>query len=378
VKILILSPYPILPPLHGGRVRTARLAEGLARAGASVDLLCPWYPGQPRSGRLADAFTCHSHLLASNLLPWAAAWLAAPLALLSFQPPPRKLLRTFANSDIFQFDFCAHAGWMKLVPEGAKIVYSAHNVERDFCQNDSARYLLARASLSRIERLERLAVERSDLVVTCTEKDATRLREHYGAIGRTAVVPNGCPAALLDLDRDRLSASSRAALGIRPDQRAILFVGGNASHNRQAVEFLLSAVLPQLDRNAVLLVVGKCGRAGWNSADSRARFFGFVADLRPFLAAADVAVNPVDRDSGSSVKLVEYLAAGLPVVSTPIGARGLGDQLGGVRIVPREQFAEHLRGPLTALTADRAALARLTWEHLGETLLREYERLCAS
>jgi len=41
--------------------------------------------------------------------------------------------------------------------------------------------------------------------------------------------------------------------------------------------------------------------------------------LRPLLAAADVAVNPVARGSGQSLKVVEYLAAGLPVVALPAG-----------------------------------------------------------
>jgi len=375
VKILILSPYPILPPLHGSRVRTARLAEGLARAGASVTLLCPWYPGQPRNGRVANAFDCQSHFLPTNVLPWALSWLAAPLALLSLQPPPRTRLDAFADHDVFQFEFCAHAPWMRAMPGGAKIVYSAHNVERDFCQHEAARYLLSRFSLERIERLERLAVRSSDLVVTCTDEDAARMRELYGDGAPAAVVPNGCDGALLDLDRDLFRAKSRAALGLAADDRAILFVGGDAWHNREAVTFLLTKVLPQLDGHARMLIVGRSGRARRRTADGRAHIAGFVADLRPYLAAADVAVNPVEGGSGSSVKLIEYLAAGLPVISTPAGVRGFRLPPAGVRIVPQDEFTRVLRDTRSGLTPDREGLAPLTWERLGRRLLDEYERL---
>jgi glycosyltransferase involved in cell wall biosynthesis len=378
VRILILSPYPILPSIHGGRVRTAGLAEGLARAGANVVLLCPWYPGQPRNGRVADAFTCRSHFLPSNLLPLTLEWLASPLALLSLQPLPRRVRRSFEDYDVVQFEFCAHARWMTAVPASARIVYSAHNVERDYCENDAARHLLWRSSMKRVEQLERLAVERSDLVLTCTEEDAGRLRQLYGEPKRSAVVPNGCQSSLLHFDRGPLRAESRAALGLGPDDRAILFLGGDASHNREAVRFLLTQVLPQLEPNARLLIVGKGGGPPARSADRRARFFGFVEDLRPYFAAADIAVNPVEQGSGSSVKLLEYLAAGLPVVSTAIGIRGLREAPAGVRIVPREEFARALCGPFADSRPDRTVLGRFTWEQLGRTLLREYERLAGS
>jgi len=377
MRILILSPYPILPPIHGGRVRAAGLAEGLGRAGASVVLACPWYPGQPRNGRVANAFTCHSHFLAANFLPLTLEWLAAPLALLSLQPLPRRYLRSFADYDIVQFEFCAQARWMTRLSGRAKVVYSAHNVERDYCVNDTGRHLLRRTSLKRVEQLERLAVERSDLVVTCAEGDAGRLRELYGSPQRSVVVPNGCHTSLLQFDRALLRERSRAALGLGPDDRAILFLGGDASHNREAVAFLMSEVLPQLERSARLLVVGRSGGGGAHRTDRRARFFGFVEDLRPYFAAADVAVNPVDYGSGSSVKLLEYLAAGLPVVSTVVGSRGLRDVPAGVRIVPRSEFARALHGSLADLKPDRVALHQLTWEQLGRGLLQEYEILCS-
>jgi len=46
------------------------------------------------------------------------------------------------------------------------------------------------------------------------------------------------------------------------------------------------------------------------------------------LQATDVALNPMFSGSGTNLKMLEYLAAGVPVVATPVGARGL-DVVGG-------------------------------------------------
>ncbi len=49
---------------------------------------------------------------------------------------------------------------------------------------------------------------------------------------------------------------------------------------------------------------------------------GPVKETFPYFAAADVALNPIQTGSGSNVKIFEYLAARLPVISTLFGARG--------------------------------------------------------
>lgn len=49
---------------------------------------------------------------------------------------------------------------------------------------------------------------------------------------------------------------------------------------------------------------------------------GPVPEIAPYFAAADAGLNPITRGSGANVKLFEYLAARLPVISTHFGVRG--------------------------------------------------------
>ena len=70
---------------------------------------------------------------------------------------------------------------------------------------------------------------------------------------------------------------------------------------------------------------------------------GTVPDLRARTAATEIALNPMVSGSGSNIKMFEYLAAGLPVVSTAFGARGAPDPSGSTIVVCEcEEFAEHI------------------------------------
>lgn len=377
--VLLVSPFPLLPPVHGGRVRTLGLARGLARAGAAVDVLAPWVPGTPRATLLEPGLRLHTHRMLGNVLPVLFPKRVAPaLALLSLQPRSpfgsRRWLSRFAGCDVMQFEFCGQFHWATLAPPSTAVVYSAHNVERDYHGADPEPQLLRAPALRRIEHLERVAVRSSDIVVTCSDADIQRLTSLYGAPHESAVVANGFDAEILAFRRAEMRDRARAALGFAAADRVILFVGGDAAHNREAVRFLAHDVLPALGSAARLLIVGRCGRAA-PRGHPQIRHLGYVEDLRPSFAATDVAVNPVDFGSGTSIKLIEYVAAGLPTISTPIGLRGVPHLTGVVRSASRQLFAEALMASPPEPSPDRGALAVWTWDALAQQLLDRYRQL---
>src|SRR5215218_2058033 len=97
MRVLSIVPFPILPLTHGGRVRAYRLAVGLARAGALVDLSCPWHPGLPYRAFERDGITIRPFVFGANVLPALLGdRVLSPLVQLSLQPftlGPRRLLR---------------------------------------------------------------------------------------------------------------------------------------------------------------------------------------------------------------------------------------------------------------------------------------------
>jgi glycosyltransferase involved in cell wall biosynthesis len=349
---------------------------GLARAGARVDLSCPWHPGLPLRPFEREGITIRPFVFAANLLPALLGdRVMSPLLQLSGQPftfGPRRLLRQSRLYDLVEFHFCAYASWMSRVATEARVVYSAHNVELDYALAEPSSRL--RRMLGRqIGRLERRAVRASDLVVACTEADGKRLAQLYGGLNGLAVVSNGfdegeiwglnCPG------REEI----RAELGLKPEELAILFVGGRAAHNRRAVQFLEDELLPKLERPARLVVAGQCARPGRND---RVLALGVVDRLRPLLAAADVAVNPIGSGSGSNVKLAEYLAAGLPVVTTPLGLRGYEAYAHLVTVAELNEFVGAVQGQHRVVDR-RPELSELSWSALGQRLYAVYADLLA-
>jgi glycosyltransferase involved in cell wall biosynthesis len=79
------------------------------------------------------------------------------------------------------------------------------------------------------------------------------------------------------------------------------------------------------------------------------------------LASAAVALNPLEQGSGTSLKVLEYCAAGVPVLSTPHGLRGLDD----LKLVCEVAEPEALEAALVALLArppaERADVEQARW-----------------
>jgi glycosyltransferase involved in cell wall biosynthesis len=103
---------------------------------------------------------------------------------------------------------------------------------------------------------------------------------------------------------------------------------------------------------------------------------GVVDRLRPLLAAADVAVNPIGSGSGSNVKLAEYLAAGLPVVTTPVGLRGYEAFAHLVTVAGLDGFVGAVQAQ-HRIVDRRPEVAELSWSALGQRLYAVYADLLA-
>jgi glycosyltransferase involved in cell wall biosynthesis len=98
------------------------------------------------------------------------------------------------------------------------------------------------------------------------------------------------------------------------------------------------------------------------------------AELDRLLHSADVALNPIRSGGGTNLKLIEYFAAGVPVVSTPLGTRGTALS-NGVELLICElaQFADGIRAVIAepdtaqrrAEQARALAVLGYDWEPIG-------------
>jgi glycosyltransferase involved in cell wall biosynthesis len=170
-----------------------------------------------------------------------------------------------------------------------------------------------------------------------------------GYRGPVEVVPNG-----VDCGRNRPGAAPR-----RPG--ALVFNGAlTYGANYDAMRWFLAQVYPRVREqvpHASLTITGSLQGVDLSglALNPSVRFSGYVEDVRPLVAGAELCVVPIRQGGGTRLKILEAMALGTPVVATPKGAEGLEVADG-----------EHL-----AVADDPAAFAARTVALLCDPALRE-------
>lgn len=155
---------------------------------------------------------------------------------------------------------------------------------------------------------------------------------------------------------------------VRPrGRRAVLVADFTYGPNREGLDWLVQHVLPLVQSDVELLVVGRGLNPGLDLGP-RVLVRGFVDDLDDAYAAAACALVPLRTGGGSPLKFVEALARGLPVVATPRAARGL-DVVAGTHYLVGDSATTFAAAMDVALTSGQAEAMGRAGRALAE---REY------
>jgi GT2 family glycosyltransferase/glycosyltransferase involved in cell wall biosynthesis len=335
LRVLFVSPYPICPPVHGGGVFMYQTLMEMAKLAEVhvVELL--EQPEQERDN------------LELRRICASAEWLIRPSGMpRGFGDLLPRAVREFANSDL---DWLIHRQLYARQIDVLQLEYTplaqyrggyrriaAALFEHDVYFQSIARGLRHMASAvagmkARVEylralRFELRALPGFDQVQVCTPANRDYL---LGFRPRLAPRLRAGLRAGIVTSRYRFQAEGREPL-------TMLFVGGfRHEPNRVAMEWFARQVLPLiLERQpqARLVVAGSDPPPGHAYADLAANLemLGYVDDVRSPLARYAVFVCPILSGSGVRVKLLEAFAAGIPVVSTVVGAEGLAVKDGDI------------------------------------------------
>jgi glycosyltransferase involved in cell wall biosynthesis len=211
----------------------------------------------------------------------------------------------------------------------------------------------ARIEYLRALRFELRALPSCDQVQVCTPANRDYLLSFLLKLGPK--LRSGLRAGI-DVSRYEARSGGREPL-------TMLFLGGfRHEPNRVALDWFVERVLPlilALQPTARLVVAGSDPPPAHAYADYAAslEMLGFVEDVRQPLARYAVFVCPILSGSGVRVKLLEAFAAGIPVVSTTLGAEGLAREDGQVCALADQPaaFAERV----LALFEDPETAARM-------------------
>lgn len=187
-----------------------------------------------------------------------------------------------------------------------------------------------------VRHLERWIHRRADAILCSSQHAAATLRQE-GDCPHVLAFPDRVDTAFFNPDHIRENARRelRAALGIPPERKVIVYLGLLGKH--QGILYLLQAAAawPQDAPPAHFLVMGypradayrklaeEMGLAG------RVTFTGKVSyeDAPRYLAIGDIAVAPKVSDSEGHGKLLNYMAMSLPTAAfdSPVSREYLAD-----------------------------------------------------
>ena len=390
-RITVAVPYSVHPPQSGGQERVFFLWRGVA-ASFDVELVTLGEAGgRPIEAEIAAGLReirvpkTEPYRDAERRLAQGAGNApvadVAPGAIVGLVPEYAACLaRSVAGASLVVVEqpFCLPA----LRARGAvPLVYDAQNVE--------ARLKAALgAELAAVARaVEGDACAAAALVVACSDDDAAELARLYGIdAGRLHVAPNGIDTAASAQSGSAERAARRRSLGI-DGTRVAMFVGSRHPPNVEAAEAIL-AFASRLPDVTFLIAGSQCLALAGRPRPRNVALMGTVdrATLAAIVAVADVALNPMRSGSGTNVKIAAYLAAGVPTVTTPIGARGYDLVDGSNAVVcPLDDFPGRIRTLLDdAALSDRMAArgrrlaeTRYDWQVIADGVAVALERVLA-
>jgi len=265
------------------------------------------------------------------------------------------------------------------------VVCDWHNVESDLMQQYADRKISVsrRTYAKRTARLLRAAEGRAlkefDAHIVVSDADAARLRAIEPS-AQVFVIENGVDTAYYE--KNQSATKDRVVFVGSMDYHANIDGAKDFARNawpairesKPELRFTIVGRNPPPDLKALSSIPG-------------IEITGSVDDVRPFYREAVCAVVPLNLGGGSRLKILEAMAAGVPVVSTKLGAEGL-DVSAGANILFADspaQFVEAIARVMddsdlcTRLVEDGRALvrSRYDWSMLGTKLIDRYQRLLA-
>ncbi len=415
MKILVLTPYlPHRQVGHGGGTAVRDLVTWLARS-HEVLLVPLTRPGEKdkiaeveelgvavspvdfpdRTARGADRLS----LLTGRAVAWVRSlqsgypWFVEKYWSSDLSGQVLAIVEDFAP-DVIQIEYLQLALLVRdlrrrrdrLSLTGPRLILNSHelgSVPRDRRAARSGNPVAAYASRLEARAWRRLQVDASgwaDTTLCVTAEDHGLFQAMGGKNLRT--VPLG-----MDLEN------------VRPDWAPgpgcrLLFVGSFGHRpNLLAADFLLDTVWPDLTRDLPgcrLTLAGRGSRsflANRGGVDKwRARgieALGFVDDLTPLFRASHLFVAPLPEGGGIKIKILEAMARGIPVVTTPVGAEGIsGPDDAVLAVAPCDHrfapavladMADPQASAARAVRARERIEARFGWAAITEELTQIYQ-----
>jgi glycosyltransferase involved in cell wall biosynthesis len=350
------------------------IAKGLAARGHEIHVVAPWHPSIDRRKEEDGVyfhFFKYAPVPALNVFGYAqgmhadvrlraSAWAAAPLALAAGMVKAMRVAQKRGATIM-------HGHWV--VPGGAMAAYARPRLPLVVSLHGSDVFVAERVAAARV--VAGRVFRRAGAITACSADLARRAIGLGADASRIDVIPYG-----VDTTRFGADAAARVEMRTRlaiPANTPLIFTAGRLVR-KKGFEYVIDALSHIRQGPEPVLAIAGTGdlagelaaRAATAGVAARVRFLGDIAQdqVGKWFAAADVAVVASVRDDEGNVDglpntVMEALASGTPLVTTPAGGIASVVEDGRTGLIVAERSADALAGAIGSLLHDRAVGARL-------------------
>ena len=388
--VLMVTRADLFPVDHGAAVKIIRTAESLSRTGRDV-----WLTTDSRTeyfqfsdGKMTThrfpfllRFLCQPRIVASMKLlklgfPYSNSFLYMPVTDMSFTV---RAIYLASRKPIgaYQAEFPAYVRpcrFARSLFEG-KILLVQHNVEYDRISNQEPD--LTPKNIQTLKNLELAMCHEADNIIAVSDNDRDKMIADGIDAEKIHTIPHG-----VDLQAFHTTPSINIRERYRlPWQTPLLVYHGTYSYspNLEAMQVMAREILPRLeerDMHVTVLAIGS--KPPDFPLHPNIVFVGSVDNLAEVIPATDLAVVPLQEGGGTRMKILDYFAAGIPVISTAKGIEGIPVENGKQALIIddfdaiSDAIVHLLRNPQEGKKlSDQASLfvETLGWDAIGRRYL---------
>lgn len=322
MKILLLAPFDIFPPVHGGSTSVYNIIKYISRYNQVYVLLTHLHS---QGGKI--------DLIHQNVkINYCPKSIFDRLTVLPTLINPYYLKSAYkiaknSNSDVIQCQtlWTSFAGILLKKKLNRPFLLVEHNVEYLKFKSFKGMEVVARF----VKKVEKIACELADRIVVFSEINKTQLINLYNIQESKIQVITSCPDLEVLKENKGARKTVREKYGVNEKAIILTFVGNlvyipNVTAVKHIAERIYTVIVDKYP-DSIFLIVGQRYENVLKYKRENIIFTGYLdmSDLADHLSASDIVMVPIDSGSGVRRKVLDAAACSKPIVSTKKGAEGL-------------------------------------------------------
>lgn len=353
MKILVLSPIPIFPTNIGDRVRIKGITLGLAKH-HQITLIAPSH-AKDNSNDLGEIHG--QSIIYKPVFIKKSNFVKKVNSLFSFWPyhtalryreELEKAVAQTLNFHKFDLIYCHFLQTLPYVKGvNIPIVLDQHNVDYIYWERQVQQYKnpilkwLAKRNLKKTIQFEQSILSRLIGIISVSEKDKLATQAYAKEkVKHFFVAPNGVDTTQFEF-RKKSRQHKKLVLGF--------FGSMDLTYNEDAAIKLIRKILPTVQTrlpeiDCTAIIIGRNPSQKLNKiarqSKSAVSVTGTVDNVMAHLQRVDLLVLPLDSGAGTKLRVSESMAAGVPVIGSPLAVVGFEDYIASEHLMLAKNIEE--------------------------------------